>query len=271
MKKRYSQVLIRISLRRPAFYFLLSTFSILLFPVLTLQSCGLDIEDPTPPSPPQWVQKSLPEEWPERGVDAHESGGILLEWQVPTSEEIASYSIFRAEFNNLTESHIEFTLIKKLNVESQESFSYYVDHQINLHTKYYYKLVSIDIANNISEYSDPILYGSLPQISAQYMTPNGFASVLAEGRELNWLFYVNNNMEHYILTIIDQNQNKIVRTIITPDDYIGSTESWIIPDFIQLDYGKVYLWRVDTAAEYLECTETLGSESTWATFLYLGQ
>ena len=51
------------------------TFSLSL---LTIQ-CGLNIEDSTPPSPPVWVQKSLPEEWPEPGIDAHESGGIFLE------------------------------------------------------------------------------------------------------------------------------------------------------------------------------------------------
>jgi hypothetical protein len=35
--------------------------------LIVLIGCGFDVEDPTPPSPPMWVEKSLLEEWPERG------------------------------------------------------------------------------------------------------------------------------------------------------------------------------------------------------------
>jgi hypothetical protein len=72
--------------------------------------CGLDVEDPTPPPPPIWVQKSLPKEWPERGIDAHESGGISLEWESNFSEEIVAYNIYRATWYELNDSLGEYEL-----------------------------------------------------------------------------------------------------------------------------------------------------------------
>ena len=106
---------------------LLLTF---IFALVTNQ-CGLDIEDPTPPSPPVWVQKSLPNEWPERGIDAHESGGIFLEWEPSLQEDIVAYSVYRSiQFEEL-DSLGDDELIARLEVDSNMKHEY-VDQQANI-------------------------------------------------------------------------------------------------------------------------------------------
>ena len=96
-----------------------STFRLLLSLIFfNFISCGLDIEDPTPPSTPVWVQKSLPEIWPERGIDAHESGGIFLEWEPNPEDDIEAYSIFRAERFEEDDSLGKYELLTVIPIET---------------------------------------------------------------------------------------------------------------------------------------------------------
>ena len=104
--------------------------------LLTIQ-CGLDIEDPTPPSSPVWVQKSLPEEWPERGIDAHESGGIYLEWEPNPEENIASYWLFIARYFPENDSLGEYETLWSNIPESQINF---LHSEAAARITYYYKL-----------------------------------------------------------------------------------------------------------------------------------
>ena len=101
-----------------------------LFPLLTfnfaflISACGLDVEDPTPPSPPVWVQKSLPEEWPEQGIDAHESDGIYLEWEPNPDEDITAYRIHRATLYAINDSLGDYGLLTTLELESTPRLEY---------------------------------------------------------------------------------------------------------------------------------------------------
>ena len=237
------------------------------FSFLILQ-CGLDIEDPTPPSPPQWVTKSLPEEWPERGIDAHESGGIVLEWQFNGSEEIARYCIYRAEHDDLIDSILDYILVINLDAENLEEFSF-VDQSIVIGKKYYYKIHSIDTANNRSEFSDCILYKSTPKVDESTLSPNSTTIAITKSRGLSWNSYYHMEMENYIITLMIPPQQIIIRSLFNPQSYIGR-ETWTIPDSVSLDSGQVYHWRIDTGAEYINGIETAGSESAWARFLYTG-
>ena len=92
----------------------------------------MDIEDPTPPSPPVWVEKSLAEEWPERGIDAHESGGIFLEWSTEANEDINAIAIFRCEISQTSNIFSEYSLVAKINKESGQ-VSKYIDNLWHYH------------------------------------------------------------------------------------------------------------------------------------------
>ena len=228
----------------------------------------MDIEDPTPPSQPVWVQKSLPEVWPERGIDAHESGGINLEWQFNGGDEVASYCIYRAEYDDLIDSLSDYILVENVEVENLEDFSF-VDQNIVIGKKYYYKLCSIDIANNRSIFSDSIQYKSTPKVDRSTLSPNSTITALAKTRGLSWNSYYHMEMTNYIITVIKPPSRVVTRSLFYPASYIGR-ETWIIPDSVTLDSGQVYLWRVDTGDEYINDVETAGSESDWASFLYIG-
>jgi len=235
---------------------------------ILIPQCGLDIEDPTPPSPPQWVQKSLPEEWPERGIDAFEDGAIQLEWQVSENEENVRYIIYRAEYTALGDSLSEFARLKVLDDKNFETTTF-VDEQVMEQTKYCYKIQAIDISNNISEYSDGCCYKIIGSVDINSMHPNGITPPLSETRLLSWYTVYMNIVQNYTITILDQDQRLIHRTSFTPHNYIiGEEEQYAIPDSVGLLFGQVYFWRIDTGAKYLNGYETAGAESQWATFQY---
>ena len=238
------------------------------YSLLTFQSCGLDVEDPTPPLPPQWVQKSLPEEWPERGIDAHESGGIFLEWERNSEDNIAAYLIYRAEYFEEMDSLGEYELHSRL--EANNGLDY-IDPVCELRAKYFYKLRAEDVANNISAYSDSLAYLLLPPISRNLMTPISLLDSLSRGGSLNWRYSYSIEMEDYCLTLLTGTGNFVIRKIFSPGNYVNDTESWIIPTSLILDPGQVYRWRIDTGARYVAGMETAASESPWATFLYIGE
>ena len=228
---------------------------------------GVDVEDATPPSKPEWIQKSLPEEWPERGIDAHESGGIFLEWEPNLGEDIARYFIYRAIWFELADSLGEFELLTRLDTEVLRETSF-LDEQIIVNQKYYYKLMAEDNSGNLSEYSDETSYSLLYNISAELLLPNGQNEPLPMNRNLQWGNYYYSDLEDYCLTILTLDNALIIRLILQPTNYTGELEHWRIPDTVNLISGSVYKWRIDMGADYVDGRESLGSESSWASFLY---
>jgi hypothetical protein len=232
--------------------------------------CGLDVEDPTPPPPPVWVQKSLPKEWPERGIDAHESDGIFLEWHKDTYKEIiATYSIYRAKYFGPEDSLGQYELIVQLDPRSRLNLEY-VDWNVDIGSPYFYKIISQDITDNRSLFSDSISYTLLSTINAEWVHPNGNYDVLGEDRKLNWWYPPNIEMEDYCITILSSENDLILREIIVPNNYTGGWDSWQIPLQFDFEVNMVYQWRIDTGAKYIDGYEVAGSESYWATFLYQG-
>jgi hypothetical protein len=238
------------------------------FSIFNILSCGIDIEDSTPPSPPKWIKKSLPEEWPESGIDANEDGGISIEWRANLDEDITAYNIYRAEWINLKDSLSSFKFLSQIENRGNINFEY-VDNSVIRGIKYYYKLLAIDDGDNSSDYSDSTYYTLLP-VSVEDMAPNGANQILGEDRLLSWhyLFWI--EMEDYCFTILNTDNQLVLRQLLMPRNYIGGYESWQIPDSIRLLSGTVYKWRLDIGAIYVDGKETAGSESSWATFLYLG-
>ena len=238
-------------------------FSLLIF------NCGFDVEDPTPPSPPVWVQKSLPEEWPERGIDAHESGGIYLEWEQNPEADVFAYNVYRATWYDVIDSLGEYDLIKRLETDKVR-WSEYIDREINLRIKYVYKLKAENVAGNLSQYSDSLHYSLLPNIRYELMVPNGLTDPLPNVG-LCWGYTTTIEMEDYCITVLNAENEVIVRSIVAPGNYTGGLEFWDIPDDLIFNDGETYKWRIDTGAKYIDNRETAGSESPWATFLYVGE
>jgi len=252
--------------------FRLSDFALLLafyFALFNIQSCGLDIENPTPPSPPIWVQKSLPEEWPERGIDAHESGGIYLEWEPPLEKDIISYDVQRAVWHDSQDSLGAFVNVARIDMEATPQCEF-IDTQVTYRTNYFYRLYKENSAGNISEYSDSVLYYLLLPVSNQLMSPNGITTPLNKNRTLSWTYSLSVEMESYNITILSANNDLLIRENLMPSNYSGGREDWAIPYEIILNSGHTYKWRVECGARYIDGIENAGSESHWATFLYLG-
>jgi hypothetical protein len=245
---------------------LLLTFNLSL---LTIQSCGLDIEDPSPPSPPVWVEKSLPEEWPERGIDAHELGGIVLEWESDLQEDIEAFEIFRAEYYEHIDSLGEFDEIARLESKSLAGLQF-IDTQVREQKRYYYLIAAQDGADNYSDFSDTVNFSLLRGIELEMMMPNGVSDTLGNQKLLSWYYDYHIEMENYCITILDGNNELLVRSVFSPTAYIVEREYWEIPDSIYLISGQIYYWRIDADADYQGFHETSAAESQWASFLYKG-
>jgi len=236
--------------------------------VLILTACpGVDIEDPTPPSKPEWVQKSLPEEWPERGIDAHESNGIYLEWEPSFDEDIVAYTIYRAVWYPARDSLGEYSLLTRLETNSYPDPNY-IDGRVDVNVTYYYTIEAEDASGNTSELSDPAFYKLLLQIKNEYMTPSGQTTPLDENRALSWFAISQIDLEDYCLTLLSQENELLARIVLQPKNYTGLKESWYIPDTVVLKSGNIYKWRIDVGAKYVAGRETVGSESPWALFLF---
>jgi hypothetical protein len=240
-----------------------------LLALLTIQSCGLDIEDPTPPSLPVWVQKSFPEEWPERGIDANESGGISLQWQAnPLEDNIVEYNIYRAVWHDANDSLDEYEWHAVVKASSLSQYEYSDDRAVAQVT-YQYKIQAEDGGGGASEFSNIQEYTLLLDINYEQMIPNNFSSQLCNENGLCWVYRYNTEMENYTITVLTEENQLIIREIFSPQNYTGGREYWYFPTHITLDSGNVYKWRIDMNARFVGEVETSGAESEWATFLYL--
>jgi len=246
--------------------FWLHSFFIFNFAFLTIE-CGLDVEDPTPPSAPVWVQKSLPEEWPELGIDAHESGGIILEWRAnPLNENVGVYQVFRAEYFDLEDSLGTFTHLRSIYHESNLNHKY-TDTSVQLYITYFYSLRAIDNSGNVSEFSDTLFYTLLEPQNIEMMLPNG--TTLPITRCLTWIGGWSIPFEKWTITIVTQNGKLVLRDTFLPHNYLGEEEVFEIGNDIDLHSNMTYQWRVDIEAQYIGLEESAASESKWANFLYI--
>ncbi len=242
--------------------------SVLLCIFFGLTGCGLDVEDPNPPATPQWVQKSAPELWPEQGIDAIENGAIVLEWLKNTEDDIEEYHLYRTRYYSVEDSLGEMEEIAFIESNTSTAMSY-SDRTAELLIIYQYCLRAEDQSQNLSEPSDTCQYRLLQHIHLESMHPNGVSDTLDSSRELTWSYNYAEEMQYYIITILGQSGDLIVRESFSPGGYIGEIETWIIPSDIALIPGEVYKWRIDTSGDSKSGVEIEGSESSWAQFLWV--
>jgi hypothetical protein len=254
------------SSRFTSYLFLLVFYLTIISFLISCLTCGVNVEDPTPPSKPQWIEKSDLDAWPERGIDAHESVGIYLEWGFAPDEDIMAYNLYRATWFDAQDSLGDYSLITRMETESLLKHEY-IDRQVSTGSKYFYKLNAEDASNNISEYSDSTYYTLATQISSEYLTPNGRTVTLGSDRTLTWVAIIQIDLKDFYLTLLSDENELMTRIFRAPTNYTGLKEKYVIPDSIALVPGTVYQWRIDieTADEYSS------SESPWAPFLYAGE
>ncbi len=125
--------------------------------IIAILGCTQVREDPDPPSPPHWVEKSPPEALVEAGIDAISSGSpaILLMWNANSEPDLAGYIIYRAD---TTASH-PFQPIAEIDlIQTWESDTSFIDEMLHPYVDYYYYLTARDHAGNESAPSDTIQY-----------------------------------------------------------------------------------------------------------------
>jgi len=110
-------------------------------------SCGFDVEDPKPPAAPVWVEKSLPEEWPEGGINAHESGRLFLEWEPNLQDNIESYSLLRTQYYVTEDSLGAFEQIHRLDLNGAMDLSY-LGPEVQTRILYFYNLQPEAVSGN---------------------------------------------------------------------------------------------------------------------------
>jgi hypothetical protein len=229
-------------------------------------SCGESLEDPVSPARPLWVEKSLPEEWPEFGIDASEGGAIHLEWQASEDMDLRGYHIYRARYHHEIDSLGDMEEIAFISDDlNTDSFT---DQSAAGLVRYRYTLTAEDVSGNQSDPADTISYRVLQHVIAETMQPNGVQGVLNTERELSWVYRYYEEMQDYVITVLTQEGELVVRKRFEPGNYIGYIEEWSIPVEFQLEVGQVYKWRIDTNAAYIDHSETQGSESAWAHFVF---
>ena len=191
-----------------------------------------------------------------------------MEWAInPTSENIAKYEIFRAQYYDLLDSVGDFRYLTSI-PNSTTVNAEHIDATVLPGTIFYYRLRAIDASDNQSSYSDSVGYSNFLPVRLETMQPNGSNKLLGEDRQLSWVYDYHLHLERYCITILDIDNNLIIREISNPSNYVGGAQIWSIPDEVIFDNNEKYKWRVDLEANIINGYEAAGAESAWATFKY---
>ncbi len=243
--------------------------------MILLTACGKEIEDPFPPSKPEWIPKSAVEIWPETGIDAEPGNIIFLEWYPNPETDIDGYALYRlAESDTLRKFYrVAYIALDNPFIAHTE----YRDDSVSVNERYDYYLRARDTGGNLSDPSDTLNYKLLIQISSASMLPQTTTDSVDFNPELSWSYSYSAAMEDYALTILDlAAQTLVIRIWFQPTNYTGGRESWIFHPFwyvengdstwIKLESGHIYQWRIDMQADYDGAIEHTGSESDWRYF-----
>ena len=235
------------------------------------------MEDAFPPDFPVWVEKSEATTWPEKDIDATETGDILLQWILSDEDDIAKYLIFRGVLND-SSLEIDFEKIDIIDLNNPfESPDQYLDESAVVNQRYYYYLLAEDSGENLSDPSDTLDYMLLPSVYPSVMIPSSLNDIVSATPDLTWSYNYGTAMEDYVITLLDYDSKEfIVRDWFQPGNYVGSGEDWTFTPYWRVVNGDStwmellsmhrYQWRIDQHADYEGNIEKTGSESAWAYF-----
>jgi len=246
-----------------------SIFFLLVIFVL-FSTCGKNLEDPDPPSRPQWVEKSLPYDTTESGIDADPNGDVIvLEWLTGTEEDLDFYRIYRA--SGSTES--DFDLLDEMSADPVAgSENEYIDENVELDRIYFYFLRAVDQAGNLSPRSDTIEYKITQKVNI--LSPSGTISTVKP--TFQWADPVSSSSE-YVIRVEKISPNRVIWLAgVTRQTYsVGETQSLVYGAGTifhlaqsELSRGVNYRWRLDAVTSFnRDNTEIAGSESNWGYFI----
>lgn len=127
----------------------------LILSTIFILACPDPVEDPDPPAPPIWVEKSQPESWIERGIDAESRNRIILMWYPNNEADLAGYKIYRADtkIENGFKERFRIELIQNVGADT-----IFYDDGVSKYVDYYYFIKAFDNAGNESDNSDTLTY-----------------------------------------------------------------------------------------------------------------
>lgn len=191
------------------------------------------------------------DEW---GPDAlTELDGIQIEWEDNQEDNLAGYNIYRSVYPDR-----DFELIDTVS----EDVDFYEDLEVELSTKYYYRITAFNLEELESNMSQTVLYTLLPK--AQLVEPANQAVLDTVAPKFRWLGIGEGNS--YILRVFvnepEKNEWKEIwhceKYAYEPLEAVYNEDNQAVED---LTSDKEYRWRVD-----VDGGNCVGSESNWRRF-----
>jgi len=184
-----------------------------------------------------------------------ETDGIHIEWDANEEDDITKYKVYRS-----TQSDEGYQLIATLSKDEL----FYEDLDVQVETKYYYRVVAVDQNKNESNMSQAIPYTLLHK--ADLMEPPNQSVVGTSSTVFEWLEV--NNAQSYVVRVFVN-----MEYTATPWKEIWKSHEVFPFDELKLSYnennqatetledGKQYRWRVDASGG-----RTVGSKSNYYHF-----
>ena len=233
--------------------------------ILLLNTCGKNLEDPDPPSRPEWVAKSLPYDTTETGIDAVPNGDFIqLEWYTGDEDDLSSYRIYRAS----GDIENKFDLIEEIQSDLMAgSINIYLDENVSINIPYFYFLRAVDQAGNLSLRSDTVEYKLVVKVNLR-----GLFDTTDVKPTFKWSD-AGSAASEYVIRVEQFNPNRVIWiSALTPQNYSGDIQSLVYgsPDVFylaqsELSSGVSYRWRIDIVSA-LDRENEAGSESYWGYF-----
>ena len=239
-------------------------YQILIFFSLTMLSCFTscgsesiekpkDSEAPLPPKVHLYNPAISDDDWGPYALT--ETDGIHIEWDANEEDDITEYKIYRS-----TQSDEGYQLIATLSKDEL----FYEDLDVQVETKYYYRVVAVDQNKNESNMSQAISYTLLHK--AVLREPPNQSVVRTSSPVFKWLEV--NNAQSYVVRVFVNMEDTA-----TPWREIWKSQEVFPFDELKLSYnennqatepledGKQYRWRVDASGG-----RTVGSKSNYYHF-----
>ena len=238
---------------------------ITLFTACEILEIGGHLEDPNPPSSPQFIPQSSPTDTSQQGIGpADYVQGIQLEWYSNKEEDVEGYYIYRAEKSRDSSFAILDTVDIYTNIIESNS---YTDTLVNYYTNYFYYITAFDYGRNESQSSDTIRY--MLTEGVDLVTPNGQIEDL---QRFVWYDF-NSLTNEYVIEFESLSDSKTLWISRFTRPNYGDSEQRINYNYdnqAQLDslqHHNTYRWRIHSISmvDQYNC-DISGAKSPWNYF-----
>ena len=264
----------KMSINKPLYLFLLSFF------VIAFQCT--DVENPNPPEIPKIVDKSVPEKFTEKGIDAiEETNAIIIQWEANSEKDLEGYYIYRAA-NTINSNSDELKYSKTATISVNyvnpiATATEYIDYNVSIKIQYFYYIRAFNQSGNVSDASDTISY-KLAAKPTLYC-PQGIicpedGSTASQTPTFSFKYSpdIDFGISYFIIKVADINGDSLWCYGFPREGYDGSTQKIIFNKdgsslVDTLTSGGQYQWKIDaiTPTGY-NTPEIEGAESAWVQF-----